>query len=130
MSRREDPYESIASFIRKYISSVGQLEVLLNVYWGRPTGFSPDKVALLLSTNRALALRHLVQLHHQGLIVVQGKGESQEFLYLASKDENTSTIEKMSELYSTHRIRIIDLIYSQKTDSIREFAEAFRIRKD
>ena len=56
MTRREDPYESIASFIRKYISSIGQLEVLLNVYRGRPTGFSPDKVAMLLSTNRDMAL--------------------------------------------------------------------------
>ena len=47
------------------------------------------------------------------------------------KDDATRNIVKdLAEAYRTRRVRIIEAIYTRKSDAVRSFADAFKFKKD
>lgn len=65
------------------------------------------------------------RLRVRGLVVAEEEG----YRYAAAP-EREKIIAALAELYRTHLIQVTNLIHSKSTRRIRQFAEAFKFRKD
>jgi hypothetical protein len=112
-------------FLRRYINSVSLLDVLFLLKRNPNRAWSPEEISGELRTNPSYASAQLTELAASGLISVAEK------VYRYSPQEaDVSAIEELERLYASRRSAVIGFIYSQPIDSIRNFADAFKIKKD
>ncbi|HKF47342.1 MAG TPA: hypothetical protein VKB38_08280 [Terracidiphilus sp.] len=119
-----DPYQ----FIREKIDSVPHLEALILFWNSRPVGWTCDELASRLyvpSEQVAEVIRDLVRLQ----IVHETHGSPAKYSYLPSEEKNTM-MRLVDEVYRRDLVRISTMIHSKASSPIREFARAFRIRKE
>lgn len=112
-------------FLEANIRSVTQLEILL-LLRRHDRAWGVEEVARELRSSTEIVRRHLEQLEAKDLLRDQGAT----YRYDASNREQDSLLKNLSDLYQSHRSRIIDLIYAEKVPAMRAFADAFKIKKD
>jgi hypothetical protein len=128
MSEKGIP-EPIRRFVLANLHSVDQLEVLLHLFKHSEREWSAEEVGGVHRTSPLAAEARLADLYGRGLLL--RRVERGETLYrFAAQPELKVVIERLAQFYSSHHVRIIELIYSRPAEAIRSFAEAFRIRKD
>lgn len=120
----DDIPEEIKEFIRQYITSIGQLDVLLLLKRDVERVWTSAQVGSELRTNQTHAETHLQELLRSGLIEkVEG--------YRFTRDKTlVEKIEGLEQLYGKRRPSVIHFIYTQPIDRIRGFADAFKIKKE
>jgi hypothetical protein len=117
--------DDLRDFILQYIDSISQLEALLilrsdpGVAWRAPDlakriYVTPQRTAELLS-----------RLYADGFVVVSDGA----YRFSCQDDEVRDKVGRLAELYVGHLIPVTTLIHS-KPSRIREFADAFKLRKD
>ena len=120
-----DPYE----FILRYIDSVPQLEALMLLWNSRPVGWTIDELAsrLYLSKDRiGDLLRDLIRLH----FVAEKQASSPKYSYFAGSDEQDEMMRQVDAAYRHDLVRISTMIHSKASSAVREFARAFRFKKE
>lgn len=117
--------EPLRLFLRRNISSVSLLEVLLLLKRGAPRSWSPEELSVEMRTNPSYATSQLAELLALKLLTL----DAGRFRYEPS-EEDKEVLDALELLYNSKRSAVIDFIYSQPIDSIRDFAEAFKIKKD
>jgi len=121
----DDIPAEVREFLRRHIRSVGQLDVLYLLTSSTDRSWTAEQVAAELRNNVAMSDGHLRALASQGLITHRDGNFS------SCGDEVTAEmITKMIYIYNLRRPAVIHFIYSQPQESIRNFAEAFKIKKD
>lgn len=117
--------ERLRLFIRRNINSVSLLDLLFLLKRDSERKWSPEEISVEMRTNPSYAaaqLRELVALkmstYHDGTFSYSPPAADVEF------------IEELERLYNARRSTVINFIYSQPIDSIRDFADAFKIKKD
>lgn len=118
--------EEIKNFIRGAIHSVEQLEVLLFLHRSPLHRFGVEEIRRVLSSTDASIAQRLEGLCAQGLCEKNAEGT---YCYSDAKI-GRATIDGVAKAYRESRARVIDLIFSDPVDKIRDFANAFRWRKD
>lgn len=124
-SARTDPYE----FILEHIDSVPHLEALMLFWNSRPVGWTCDEMAsrLYVPIDKVIAiLRDLVRLQ----VVQELAATPAKFSYLPRSDEQNDLMGRIDEAYRRDLVRISTMLHSKASSSVREFARAFRLRKD
>jgi len=117
--------DDVREFILKHIDSVGQLEALLLLRVNPEQRWPVAEIAKRLYTGETETRELLRRLCEDGLAEC-----ADDTYWLATPEaERNATIDKLAEVYSRQLIPITNLIHS-KTRRIREFANAFRLRKD
>jgi predicted DNA-binding transcriptional regulator len=126
---RDEVEEPVRGFIREYVGSVTELEVLLLLLADRTRGWTAADVARELRISVEFSRNHLAKLSADGILreVAATPGAYQ---YGVSTPQLSETVTRLAQLYARNRATIIDLIYSTPNDRIRTFADAFKIRKD
>jgi hypothetical protein len=125
MPERKIPDE-VRDFISKHIDSVGQLEALLLLREHRDRRWNAATVAERLYAGEPETRELLKRLAEGGLLTSEGD------TYGFATDlpaERLSTIDALATAYSRQLIPVTNIIHS-KSRRIREFANAFRLRKD
>lgn len=117
--------ESLRLFLRRNINSVSLLDVLFLLKRGAPRTWSPDELSVEMRTNKSYAASQLAELQALNLIHFDGNKYSYE-----PSSQDRELIEELERLYNSRRSTVINFIYSQPIDSIRDFADAFKIKKD
>lgn len=120
-----DPYE----FIDQQIDSVPHLEALILLWNSRPVGWTPDELSsrLYLPPERAAeVLRDLLRLE----IAQEIPGTPTKFSYFPHSKEQDDLMHEIDIAYRRDLVRISTMIHEKASSPIREFARAFRIRKD
>lgn len=118
--------DSVENFIRKNINSVEQLEVLILLRRQPDREWSPREVAQeMRSTTSAIELR-LEDLVNRRLAK---RSESGTYSFAAPAKVAT-VIDETAGQYSARRTTIIQMIFSAPSDSVRSFADAFRLRSE
>lgn len=120
--------DDVARFIRERIRSVGQLEVLLLLHRASDRWWSPDEVNGELRSSLHSALQCLEELRDARLLEERSAG-GRAFRFHPAAADATPTVERLSEVFRDRMAAVIDCIYSERQNSIREFAEAFRLKK-
>lgn len=119
----------VRTLIVERISSVVQVEVLLLLHADRARVWSAADVATQLRIDPAGADAQLAGLVAQGLIQrVDGPAANPEYQYVASPHD--AAVAELAQAYNDLRVSVISLIYSKPSDTLKTFADAFRIRKE
>ena len=121
-----DPADPVLSFVDRHIESLEHLEILL-LLAGQDRAWTSAEIFQKIQSSQASVDQRLESLVTAGLLTKDG---NKNFRF-SPKDEATRNIVKdLAEAYRTRRVRIIEAIYTRKSDAVRSFAEAFKFKKD
>ncbi len=115
----------VKRFIAGHIDSVGQLEVLLLLRAAADKEWTAPEVARALVTNLDSVTEFLRRLNADGLLSRTGE----QFRYSPADEEVERAVDGVAESYAKYRVAVIGLIFSKPGDHVREFPEAFRLRR-
>jgi|SRR5688572_5720405 hypothetical protein len=122
----DDPIPAdLRDFILRYIDSVAQLEALLLLRAHPTTTWEPSAVAARLYTSAEQAGEVLAQLCDERLLDC----EEGLYRYRGQPPEHIAMIDRLADSYAKQLIPITNMIHS-KPRRIRQFADAFKFRKD
>ena len=122
----DDPIPAdLRDFILRFIDSVAHLEALLLLRASPQTAWEAPAVAARLYTNAEQAGEVLAQLCNERLLVC----ENGQYRYHGQSPEHGAMIDRLADSYAKQLIPITNLIHS-KPRRIRQFADAFKFRKD
>ena len=119
----------VALFIIEQIDSVPQLEALLLLFNSRPKGWSIETMAKSLYVRGDMAARILDSLLQRKLIAVDSH-RPDVFFYASEDDYQNRLVEAVDAVYRKEVVRVSSLIHSKGSAGVRDFARAFRIKKD
>jgi hypothetical protein len=126
----EDKFPSeVRDFILTNIDSIGLLEVLNLVFKKRDREWTSAQASQELRSSDQSTDRHLMKL--QALRIVTKSTQSPPtFKYEPSDPKLASVLDGLIIAYTVFPIRVMELIYQKPSSVLRDFAEAFKIRKD
>jgi predicted transcriptional regulator len=118
--------EEIRDFVDRYIDSVEQLEILILLKESAPQQWSAQEINEKLQSHFSSVQTRLRGLCKLNLINCNAENYS----YPGSDKSQEPKIEKLILAYKQKRIRVIEMIFSKPKDKLRDFADAFKIKKD
>lgn len=116
-------------FIEEHIDSVPHLESLILLWNSRPVKWTEEELGsrLYISQQQVEAvLRDLARLQ----IVLATPGNPARYSYFPKSAEQDELMHRIDHAYRSDLVRISNLIHSKASSPVREFAKAFRIKKD
>jgi nitrogen regulatory protein PII-like uncharacterized protein len=120
-----DPYE----FIHENIDSVPHLEALILFWNSRPVGWTAEELSSRLYVQPeqvAEVIRDLVRLQ----LVQEQAVSPPKYSYFARSEEQNEIMRLVDDAYRRDLVRISTMVHSKASSPVREFARAFRLRKE
>lgn len=114
----------VRELLDRHITSVEQLELLFLLQGDPSATFTPETASRRIGTTPHSARIRLGELVAAGLVRETGGG------YTYATGTHDAAVEDLRRLYSTHRVRIISRIFDKPPDSVRHFADAFRLKRE
>jgi hypothetical protein len=123
------PAEDVYEYILENIDSVPHLEAIVLLWNSRPVAWSPEELASRLYVDsekvRAL-LRDLMRLQ----LIAESPAPPSKFSYLSRSTEQDDMMRHLDAAYRRDLVRISTMIHSKASSAVREFARAFRLKKE
>lgn len=127
MASNEGDFPSeVRRFISRHIGSLEQLEVLLLVSALPDRDWTVDAVFQIVQTNRTLVQQRLDEFVRDQLMIMNPDGT---YRYAPKSESLAHDIAATAGFYKLSRHKVVEMIYSPKTDDIRAFSDAFRFKK-
>lgn len=121
----------IERFILQHIDSVAELEGLLMFRAHPQQEWSTKAMARELYVDEAQAMALLAHLLEQGFLIAINKDKTlMHYQYRPQSRELANMVNRIADLYRQYLVPVTAIIHSKSKTKIREFANAFRIRKD
>jgi hypothetical protein len=125
-AREENPRRvEVDRFILDEIESVPHIEALLILWNSRPRQWPVEELAALLYLTQDRTGQILEDLLQRAIIVSGDGGASYNPTY--SRDH---LMEDLDRIWRRELVRVSNMIHSKASPSVREFARAFRFKKD
>lgn len=123
------PQVDVYEYILEKIESVPHLEAVILLWNSRPVGWSVEELAsrLYVSPERTAQILH--DLIRQQF-VQQSAATPPRFSYLPRSEEQNEWMFRVDTAYRREIVRISTMLHSKASPSVREFARAFRFKKD
>lgn len=115
-------------FIHDNIDSVPHLEALILLWNSRPVGWTCEELAsrLYVPSEQVTAIvRDLVRMQ-----IIQELPSSPEKYSYYPRDEQNEMMRLVDDAYRRDLVRISTMLHSKASSPVREFARAFRFRKE
>ena len=116
-------------FVLIEIDSVPHLEALLLLFNSRPRIWSIDEIAKLLFVRQEVATRILEGLVQRNLIAAVPRASGR-FFFNPDDEKRNRLIEDVDTVYRKEVVRISSMIHSRAPAGVRDFARAFRFKRD
>jgi hypothetical protein len=129
MADDQQNLQEVDEFIQDEIDSVPHLEALLLIWRTRPRKWSVNEMARSLYVRDDVAERILHGLAQRQLISIAAESGSSYF-YESGPEDKDRLMQKVDETYRRELVRISAMIHSKASAAVREFARAFRFKKD
>jgi hypothetical protein len=126
MPEQPSPNQAVDDFIRRELDSVPHLEALLLLWNSRPKAWTASEIGAALFVNDTYSRDILQNLTRR---YVASRTEHDLYAYNASPDRD-ALIAALDAEYRRNLIRITRLIHAKASPGVREFADAFRFKKD
>jgi hypothetical protein len=115
----------LRDFILRHIDSVAQLEALLLLRAHADQTWTAESLAARLYITSEQAMPLVESMRGDGFI----EATEEAFRYRGGTAEQRQLIDRLADFYAAHLVAVTNLIHS-KPRRIREFAKAFRLKKD
>ena len=119
----------IERFLRDHIDSVPQLEALLLIWRQNPRLWTSQEMARELYVSADMASNVLSALHERNLIARAGSDPTAYALVLET-EERKQLLEGLGLMYRNELIRVSNMIHANASPGLRDFARAFRFKKE
>lgn len=120
--------KEVDQFILQEMDTVPHLEALLLLWNSRPKEWTVDEMARALYVAPGTAHSILQRLTRRGLLMSRENPES--YRYESASNKRDCLIEAVEATYRKDLIRISRMIHAAARPAIRDFAEAFRFKKE
>ncbi len=120
--------EDVRRFVVERIDTVPHLEALLLLWENRTKSWTEHEVAARVYVVLDVARRILRDLECQHLVMPAPLPGA--YVYDPRWDESGEAMERVATTYRRHLVPIATLIHSKASPGIREFARAFRLKKE
>jgi hypothetical protein len=117
--------DDVRTFVLKYIDAISEIEALLLLRRESMLLWSAASVAERLYVSDVVAAEVLERLLAHGFIARQGG----DYRYECATPELAALVDRTADVYARQLIPMTNLIHS-KSARIRQFANAFKFRKD
>jgi hypothetical protein len=124
MSELPDDVERI---IADHFDSIERLEIVLLLRNRRARDFAPAEVTAELRLGPASAPEQLAELARRGF-AVEG-GEPARYRYAPDTPEKERLMNELARCYAERRVTVISQIFAPRSDPVRSFADAFKLRR-
>jgi DNA-binding MarR family transcriptional regulator len=121
--------KEVDQFILQEIDTVPHLEALLLLWNSRPKEWTVQAMAGALYVAPETAHSILQRLERRGLLAAS-HGSPESYRYESVSGKQDSLIEAVEAAYRKDLIRISRMIHAAARPAVRDFAEAFRFKKD
>jgi hypothetical protein len=118
----------IQDFLKLYVDSISQLEVLILLAENAPRSWTCEEVNARLRGNANHTEKHLESLRLKGFLSYEPQGKIYDFKPQSAEHE--TTIMELTHLYIPFKNTIISLIYEKPIQKIQSLADAFKLKKD
>lgn len=119
--------DDVERFIAQHLENLEQLEILLLLRSQREREFSPREVTAELRLGPDSASTWLSDMAARGFLAAHG--DPPRYQFLPDRGETERVIGELARCYSERRVTVITQIFSPRTDSVRGFADAFKLRR-
>lgn len=125
----QGPQADVYEYIFEKLDSVPHLEAIILLWNSRPVGWTAEELAsrLYVPTERTNEILH--DLIRQQF-VQQATGSPPRFSYLPRSEEQNEWMFRVDTAYRREIVRISTMLHAKASPSVREFARAFRFKKD
>lgn len=113
--------------IQHCIRSMWDLEVLLLVQRGPSRSWSVDDIVRELRGSLRVVTDALLALKAAGLVVEESEGQ---YRYRPASAEIDEAARQLQQAYGAFPVAVAEAIYRTPNRQIRDFADAFRLKKD
>ncbi len=117
--------DDVEDFIARHVDSIAQLEALLILRAFSDKQWDVREISKRLYISQTDTLVVLSRLSADGFVVAVGDN----YRYACDNEKARQTIERLAQAYSKHLIPVTNMIHA-KPSKIREFSDAFKIRRD
>jgi hypothetical protein len=121
--------QQVDRFIVDEIDSVPQLEALLLFWKNRPQVWSCESMAKSLYVSPDVSRDILAGLAQRHLITPV-EGSRGEFALNADSEEKERLLASRDAIYRRELVRISNMIHTKASRGVRDFADAFRLKKE
>jgi hypothetical protein len=118
--------DTVRSFVLKYVDSVAELEGLLLARSHAESGWDVGELAARLYIREAEAASVLHALHRRGLL----SRDRDSYRYDPKPVAVRAEVDALAHAYPRFLIPITHLIHTKPRASLRDFADAFRLREE
>lgn len=129
MGSREQTEARVNQFIFDEIDTVPHLEALLLIWNSRPQPWTAENLASRLYISQEKVMRLLGDLINRSFIskvTTQPEG----YRYESSSLDQDELLADVDAAYRREVVRISTMIHAKPSASVREFARAFRLKKE
>ena len=120
--------EELRRFIKQYITSLEQLEILLLLCKSPDRSWTIEEVFKVTQTNPTSVAERLKSLASAGFVTAEGISNSC-FRFHPSSAEVAQRISELQRAYTSSKYRIVEIIFSAPSDQAQKFADSFKIRR-
>ncbi len=118
--------QNIEKFIHACINSVEQLEILLLLRSRKE--LDAETITQELRTTSSSVEKRLSDLMRKNLVMLREHDGKRTYVY-DPPSLYADTVDQLASLYSSHRVSVINLIFSKPPDALTGFSDAFRFKE-
>jgi hypothetical protein len=120
--------QALEQLVAQHVASVAALEVLLLLRTSRPRDLDAATVATQLRIDPHFASLQLEALARARLI--EPTSGDPRYRYAPETPELEAVVGELETAYARRRVSLVSLIHAAPRDRVRDFADAFRVRKE
>jgi hypothetical protein len=119
--------DELQKFIARYVHSVEQLEILCLLAESPARDWQPAEVFRNIQSSQDSVAANLLYLAHERILTSTADSG---YRFSPASPELGRMALNLVKTYREKRVTVVETIYKNPLDPIRNFADAFRIRKD
>jgi hypothetical protein len=119
--------DDVERFIADHVDNLEQLEILLLLRSQPARDFDPREVTAELRLGPESAPERLAAMAASGFLATSG--EPPRYRFAPDSAEKARVMGEVARCYAERRVTVITRIFSPRSDSLRSFADAFKLRR-
>ncbi len=122
--------DSVRQLIHEHIPSVERLEILLLLFEARTRPWTVEAIEeRIRSTPESIRTNVSALVGEHFVVVSPSSLASPRFQFQSDPPALDEAVAALAIAYRTHRVAVIELIYSERHESVRSFSNAFKLGK-